>query len=668
MNRNRLAAGVMAVTIATGNIAMAAAPVSAATVNNQNGKEEVVYIITDSEGKVDNVNVVNIFGKGSVTDYGNYSQVKMLNTTDKINQQSDKITFSTDKDKAYYQGTLENAQIPWNITFEYILDGRKISADELAGKSGALQINIKISQNENCTTDFYDNYALQAAVTMDTDKCKNINADGATMANVGADKQISYTVLPGKGLDAVITADVTDFEMDAAAINGVKMNLNIDIDDGELMDKVSELMDASRQLNDGATAVYSGTGELLEAQGVLADGASTLNGGIKSLDEGVNSLDNGIGLIQTALDTLNSKSSSLTDGSAEIYNALKLIQKELSGVQVSTDQLKQLTDSSAAIKQGINDLYASVNMFSENVTYEAYKQALKGNGLDLDELSTANNKAIASLGAQINDLKQAQETLKSIPGYETNEAYVQQIAQLQAQIESLSDIVKLLTGSNANIAGSEQYFAALSAGASQLVSGTAQLKDNYDKFDTAIVTLTNNLGSLLVNVNSLKEAINQLTDSYSAYNSGVNEYTQGVASIAAGYSQIVDGMKNLAGGSRELVAGSDTLKDGTISLYDGTKNLNDGAGELNAGTEEFYTKTQGMDTQIEDTIDELLNSLTGDSDKTESFVSDKNTNVESVQFVIKTSAIKKQTEDVQVTESEATLSFWQKLINLFKKK
>ena len=42
------------------------------------------------------------------------------------------------------------------------------------------------------------------------------------MANVGSNKQISYTILPGKGLDAEVTADVKDFEMDAVTINGVK--------------------------------------------------------------------------------------------------------------------------------------------------------------------------------------------------------------------------------------------------------------------------------------------------------------------------------------------------------------------------------------------------------------------------------------------------------------
>ena len=58
---------------------------------------------------------------------------------------------------------------------------------------------------------------------------------------MGSDKQLTYTILPGKGIDTVITADVTDFEMDAAAINGVRLNLDVDVDDTDLMDKVDEL-------------------------------------------------------------------------------------------------------------------------------------------------------------------------------------------------------------------------------------------------------------------------------------------------------------------------------------------------------------------------------------------------------------------------------------------
>lgn len=94
----------------------------------------------------------------------------MLNTTDKINQSGDKITFSSDKDKVYYQGTMKDTQIPWNISFTYTLDGKEISPEELTGKSGALTIRVKVDKNEDCTSDFYDKTALQATLTLDTEK------------------------------------------------------------------------------------------------------------------------------------------------------------------------------------------------------------------------------------------------------------------------------------------------------------------------------------------------------------------------------------------------------------------------------------------------------------------------------------------------------------------
>lgn len=125
-------------------------------------KEEVVYIMLDADGNVDSVNVVNIFGKGEITDYGNYSSVKMLTSTNPISQDGDKITFVSDQDRLYYQGTLDNAQIPWAVSIEYTLDGKKITPEELAGQSGALKIHVKITENEKFKGSFYDSCALQA--------------------------------------------------------------------------------------------------------------------------------------------------------------------------------------------------------------------------------------------------------------------------------------------------------------------------------------------------------------------------------------------------------------------------------------------------------------------------------------------------------------------------
>lgn len=670
MNKNRLikgAACTMTAVIMVTNIGMSSVCAYAADGSSTNDKEEVVYIITDATGKTNSVNVVNIFEKGNITDYGNYSEVKMLNSTDSISQSGDKVTFSTDKDKVYYQGTLNQAQIPWNINISYELNGKSVTPEQLAGADGKLKIHISITENEKADTSFYEQYALQAAFTLDTDKCENIVADGATMANVGADKQISYTVLAGKGLDAYITADVTDFEMDAASINGVKLNLNIDIDDSELKDKVKEITDATRKLDDGAGALTDGSSQLVDGGSSVKDGADSLNDGVTSLDEGVTSLNSGVATMQSALDTLASNSNNLTDGSTQMLDALKLIQSQLSAVSVSTEQLKQLTDSSSAIKQGITDAYNGAVLLQQNVSYDSYKAALSANGLDIDTLQAGNTQAIHSLSEQISSLSATVAQLKSIPGYESNETYMTQVAQLEAQIKSLSDIVTLLTGNNAAIGGTQSYLNVVSASTAQLVAGLNELNTQYEMFDAAINNLAVTLSDMVVKVNTLRDGIDQLVTSYSSLDSGISDYTDGVASIVAGYSGIVDGVNTLAGGSKSLADGSKALKEGTGSLYDGIVSLNDGTKELKDGTSEFYDKTADLDTQVQEQIDSMLDDISGGDEPAVSFVSDKNENVKSVQFVIKTSEIKKADESSVTTDETVKKSVWQKFVDLFKK-
>lgn len=595
-------AGAMAVTVTIGTVGMSGVNVYAAD-GTESQKEEVIYIMTDSDGNVENINAVNIFGKGDVTDYGDYSSVKMLNTTDKINQSGDKITFSSDKEKVYYQGTMKDTQIPWNISFTYTLDGKEIAPEDLAGKSGALKIHVKVDKNEDCTSDFYDNTALQATLTLDTEKCENITADGATLANVGANKQISYTVLPGKGLEAEVSADVTDFEMDAITINGVKMNLDVDIDDDELMDKVTQIMDASRELNDGAGELSDGTGELVDGGSSLVDGAESLDSGINSLNSGISSLSDGVNHMQSALNQLNGKSGDLTNGSAQVQSGI------------------------ASAASGAADLQSAIS-------YDTYKATMSANGLDIDGLQQKNSAAVETINSQIGQLKNTIAQLQSMPDYGENEAYQQQAAQMQAQIQSLSQITALLQGNNAALSGmasgTEQYLNGLASGASELTSG-----------------------------------LNTLNTQYATLDSGISEYTNGVSQITSASAQLGDGTGALVSGSKELVKGSSSLKEGTSTLYSGMQSLNDGTKELKDGTQEFFDKTDGMDTKIEDTMDEMLDSITGGDSETESFVSDKNGTIDSVQFVIKTSAIeKKDTTKKEVAETKK-LSLGEKILKLF---
>ena len=643
----------LAVSLAAGNT------ISVFADENTSAKEEVIYIMTQADGTVDNVNVVNIFRGGEITDYGNYSSVKMLTSTDEINQTGDKVTFSSSAEKVYYQGTLENTEIPWDISIRYILDNKEYTAEEIAGKSGSLEIKISITENKNCKGSYFDDYALQATFLLDTNLCSNIKADGATTANVGSDKQVSYTVLPGKGLVTSVYADVENFEMDSAAINGIKLNLNVEIEDEELTEKVEELMEASKKLDDGASQLYDGAEELKTGSTSLDTGISSFKSGVSELDNGIATLETGMKSMQAGLDTLNSQSSVLTKSSAQIKTSLETIQKNLNAVSISADQLKKLTSASGKIKSGIGSLSDGATALKNNLGYAQYKAAMSKNGLDVDLLKNNNQQAIANYSNQLSTINQQIAALKNQSGYEA------QVAQLQEQASGLESMVQLLSANNAAIGGMETYLDTVSGGVNDLYTGAVSLKKEYGKFDTAITELADTLGGMVKKMSELTSGINQLVSSYKKFDTGLNTYTNGVAAVVSGYNQTIEGISSLASGSKTLLEGSNKLSSGSSELYDGIAALCDGAKELNDGTGELNAETSNMDTDIQDKMDEILSSIEGEETETTSFVSEKNVNVEDVQFVIKTAAIEEPEISTEKEEQTETKSFWQKLTQLF---
>lgn len=228
-------------------LAGAALPALAAS-----AKEEVIYANLDASGTVTGVYAVNSFAVqagDTVTDHGSYTAVRNMTTTDPLKHSGDTVTATVAEDgKLYYEGTMDTATaLPWLVKLTYMLDGAEIAPEELGGKSGALAIRLQVSRNPDCTGDFFDQYALQVTMTLDTDRAQNIVADGATMANVGSNKQLSYILLPGSDSDVTVTADVTDFAMNAISLNGVKLRLNLDLDGADLTGMLDRLQSGSVQ-------------------------------------------------------------------------------------------------------------------------------------------------------------------------------------------------------------------------------------------------------------------------------------------------------------------------------------------------------------------------------------------------------------------------------------
>ena len=330
-------------------------------------KEEVVYAKLDPSGQVQRLYTVNHFGGTAgrtITDYGDYTAVRNMTTTDPIAYADGAATLTPSADgDLYYEGTMDpSTPLPWLIQIHYILDGTEIDPAALAGRSGALIIRINVQPNPACQGDWFDQYALQTTVTLDTASASNIRAAGGTIASVGSQRQIIFTLLPGQTSEVEVAADVTNFSMPAITLNGIQLQLKLDINGVALTNRLSQLTTGTGQLDEGAAA---------------------LSAGIAALEQG--------------LTLLTDQNALLTGGSAAVNSALLQLQSALSGISASNDQLTMLLDASKQIGSGIDQLDDGVALLESQVNYDAFKSILAQNGLDLDTLAAGNAQAIALL-------------------------------------------------------------------------------------------------------------------------------------------------------------------------------------------------------------------------------------------------------------------------------
>ena len=637
-------------------------------------KEEVIYIMTDASGKVTDMEAVNIFFGGSITDYGNYSAVKPLNTTDKIEQNGDKITFSSNAEKVYYQGTMKNTTIPWNISIRYFLDGKEYTAKDIAGKNGALEIRFAVCKNESYKGSFYENYALQAAFTLDTDRCKNIVAGGATVANVGSDKQLSYTILPGKEIDAVIRADVTDFEMDAVAINGVRLNLNIDIDEDKLTDKVDELVSVIGNIDNGASELKGGTKSLSDATG-------TLNNKIEELYTGVGSLTSGASDLYSGLASITEKNYQLTGAAYTAYEGLCSAASATLNSQLKENSMESVTLTPSNYSSVLMTLLEKMD--ADAVYNQAYQTALQQVTLQVEAqadklyqgyIQSQANAIYREYVASQADSLYAQVAVQAVyeqliqSGYSAKQAtaFLQSAEGQAAVVQAVTNMTdeqktQILSGAVSQLTDEQKEQILQGSLLSLTNEQKTQIRETYIQQMMASDEVTSQISTAVAAVSTAAEQISELKrqlDNYGAFYQGLLDYTDAVSDVTNGAKTFKLNMDTLYSNIGTLRVSVGDLDDAVGKLYGSTQ-------EFASGTAEFVDKTSDMDTQISDEIDTMLSSITRDDAETVSFVSERNTNVNSVQFVIKTAAIEKNEAVADNVTEEAPLTFWQKLLRLF---
>lgn len=667
-------------------------PASAIATEQPSLKEEVVYINLSSDGSVNAVYVVNIAypgENGTVIDYGKYVNVRNMTTSDSIDIDDDRIQIQTTAEKVYYEGTLGSVEIPWVFEFKYFMDGQEYSAQEVAGKSGALEILFSIKKNENTSGVFFKNLTLQAAFTLNTLICRNIVAKDASFANVGEKKKLTYTVLPGEESQFSITADVENFEMDAVMINALPLSMSID---DEMLSGITELRDAIEALDDGANKLddaiaemesavdsdlasaarklKSGSGELVSSVEMLVNGLSSANtaasdvaAGTSDLSEGISQTYGGFKMLREGVDEIAAQARLLAEKTQQSYEALLELQKWLKEVDISED-VSDLPAAHEDIATLIDDLIAAVGVMEGAVGYEAYK-----NTVGVNALSAENSAAIKAVNAQS----------ALLSGDEGN-------AQV---IAALNQAATALEHNNTAIAQTQNYFEGLSADAANITANAFQVEEESDTIEDTIQRLIDELGGMPAVIELAIEAVDEIVPLYAEFNTQISTFAQGVDELAAGFAKMEDsikalqdgalslkngtaelsaGLSDLLSGAKQLQSGINALdggmrsmKNGIYDLQGGVTELQDGSSELADGTTELNSNTSDIDSQI----NEMVDAMSGNPEELVSFVSKKNTRIQSVQFVLKTDTVTTQLQAETESDQEEVLSVWQKFLRLF---
>lgn len=655
-------------------------------------KEEVVYVNLNYDGSVDATYVVNIFDlteDGQIIDYGDYTALRQLTDSGTIEMENERIKIDAKAGKLFYEGKLGRNSIPWLFNIRYFLDGVEYKASDLGGKSGPLEICMNIDENKDAKNEFFKHFTLQVAFSFDGYTCKEIKAEGATIANAGKYKQVMFTVLPGKSTEIRAYAQVSDFEMEGISINAIPMNMDFTFeDDPDMMKKLKELKDGVAELDDGAVELRDGVKELRDGTEELKDGLDEFNEGVFELADGtgelednsdefvdgVKELKDGVKDLYKGTREFKKGTKELNDGASDLLSAAR---KLYSGSNDLSNGLAQLASQNTSLLGGAGQIFdfmiqsANDQIPGRSLTRENYKDVLNGMIQPMEEgVYSAVMADIDAITDQVKGLVYA-EVLAENPQATSDEIMIIMASQetadrIEGEVQRIvGEKIRYLLSANPSyvalytlreqLLGFEEFYMGLTeytGGVSSIASGAADLSSGLRSFRKG--------------VNELRDGTGELSDGAIELHDGVIELKDGVVKLLDGAIELSDGIIKLNDGVIELKDGVIELFDGAIELHDGVLELYDGTVTMAEGTFKFRDKTKNIEKDLKDTIKEKIDDMLGRNFKPLSFVSDKNTNVEAVQFIMQTDAIEKAQPPRDTDLADVKITLMDRIRALFK--
>lgn len=597
--------------------------------DNDADKDESVYLISDANGNVNKTIVVdhlkNKDKKDTLEDASNLSDIENVKGKEKFTQSGDKLTWQAGGKVIYYQGTAtEEPPVTQKVT--YYLDGKEISPEDLAGKSG----KVKICFDYTNTTSYTETVNGEkqtvsvpfAAITglVLGDGFENIEVTNGKAEVSDSSSVVLGYALPGlkdslgikdKDLDGDVnipeymemTADVKNFSMPAAmtfVVNASDYVSTDGIDTSDLDDMINDLKDASTQLQDGSKTLAEGTDTLADGLstlqsklGTFASGVGTLQSGLKTYTDGVstlscglNTLGNSTGALVSGADKLNSGAGQLASGSATLKDGLKTYTNGAS--QLNTG-LNQLNDSTGSLATGVTSLNDGAKTLSDGIN--AANKGAAGVSAGVAQLKTSIDTAKTGADSLTAGAKQVDEgvdklkqSLSDMP--ETIKARINQSLEPLNKL-NVGKLFKTLGYIDTDKITVDNVSAAADAAvnnAGDIITALTSMNDPYPSatYNKILVGLSQGKGAVSV-YSVVNKSVTDSASTVKALKDGSAKVSEGASSLDAGLGQLADGASELSSGASDLAKGTTKLATGATELQTGTQSLADKLPELTKG-------------------------------------------------------------------------------------
>lgn len=641
----------------------------AASEDNSNDirKDETVYVIAGVDGSVKKVIVSdwikNSLKNSSITDSTDLENITNVKGNESYSINSDNMkVWDAEGNDIYYTGDISK-EIPVDINISYKLDGKTVSAEELAGASGEVTIRFDYTNNQYEMVEIdgqkekiYVPFMMITGMMLDNEKFSNVRVSNGKVINDGSHTIVAGLALPGLSdnlklsSDKIelpgyveITADVKDFELTTTLTLATNEMFNdIDLGDSDSMDELessmNKLSDAMSQLLDGSSQLYNGLSTLLDKSDELAGYIDQFAAASKELKDGAAKVDSGTGELQAYINQLSSGLNELVSNNDKLSGGAKQVFTTL--LSTAETQLKAagLEVPSLTIENYDSVLEQVIKSLDSDSIYQQALDTVTA------KVESSRPQVIAAVTSAVN-----QQVRSAV------EAAARQTVEDSVRAKVLSGI---LASKNMTV---EQYEAALNAGtidentrhaiesaidvqmntdiAKSQIDAAMQSDDVKKKIETGVGqqmasdeikktisdNVENNIKSLinqamqsedvqaklsaasqgLAQVSALKGSL----DSYNEFYTGLLKYTAGVSNAASGTSQIADGASQLKDGTAQLAGGTNEFynkftqfQSGSGALVDGVGQLKDGAMQLSEGLKQFN----------EEGIKKLIDAVDGD--------------------------------------------------------